>query len=71
MYSNFCPILSGLQWPCRKGHPDLKATMKKLTKGSLEEKGTLEEGVMQFLFKYRITPQSITGQSPSDLLFRH
>ena len=23
----------------------------------------------QFLFKYRITPQSTTGQSPSDLLF--
>ena len=40
-----------------------KATMKKLTKGSLEER------VMQFLFKYHITPQSTTGQSPSDLLF--
>ena len=26
---------------------------------------------MQFLFKYRITPQSTTGQSPSDLLFGH
>ena len=37
--------------------------MKKLTKGSLEDR------VMKFLFKYCITPQSTTGHSPSDLLF--
>ena len=37
--------------------------MKKLNTGSLEDR------VMKFLFKYRITPQSTTGQSPSDLLF--
>ena len=40
-----------------------KAAMKKLSTGSLEGR------VMKFLFKYRITPQSTTGQSPSDLLF--
>ena len=40
-----------------------KCAMKKLTKGSLEDR------VMKFLFKYRITPQSTTGHSPSDLLF--
>ena len=41
----------------------LKCAMKKLTKGSLEDR------VMKFLFKYCITPQSTTGHSPSDLLF--
>ena len=40
-----------------------KCAMKKLTKGSLEDR------VMKFLFKYCITPQSTTGHSPSDLLF--
>ena len=40
-----------------------KAVMKKLSTGSLEDK------VMKVLFKYRITPQSTTGRSPSDLLF--
>ena len=40
-----------------------KAAMKKLKTGALEDR------VMKFLFKYRITPQSTTGQSPSDLLF--
>ena len=47
----------------RKAVQTFKAAMKKLSKGSLEDR------VMQFLFKYRITPQSTTGQSPSDLLF--
>ena len=43
-----------------------KAAMKKLSTGSLKDR------VMKVLFKYRITPQSTTGQSPSELLFgRH
>ena len=54
------PASNGL---AEKAIQTFKATMRKLTKGSIEEK------VMQFLFKYRITPQSTTGQSPSDLLF--
>ena len=40
-----------------------KAAMKKLSTGSLEDR------VMKVLFKYCITPQSTTGQSPSELLF--
>ena len=39
-----------------------KAAMKKLKQGPLEDR------VMKFLFRYRITPQSTTGQSPSELL---
>ena len=41
------PASNGL---AEKAIQTFKATMKKLTKGSLEER------VMQFLFKYRITP---------------
>ena len=37
--------------------------MKKLTSG------TLETQVARFLFNYRITPQTVTGVSPSELLF--
>ena len=59
---SYHPASNGL---AEKAIQTIKATMKKLTKGSLEER------VMQFLFKYRITPQSTTGQSPSDLLFGH
>ena len=35
-----------------------KAAMKKFKQGPLEDR------VMKFLFRYRITPQSTTGQSP-------
>ena len=43
-----------------------KAAMKKLKQGLLEDR------VMKFLFRYCITPQSTTGQSPSELLLgRH
>ena len=42
-----------------------KAGMKKLTSG------TLETRVARFLFTYRITPQTTTGVSPSELLFGH
>ena len=54
------PASNGL---AEKAVQTFKAAMKKLSKGSLEDR------VMQFLFKYRITPQSTTGQSPSELLF--
>ena len=40
-----------------------KSGMKKLTEGSVETK------VSRFLFKYRLTPQSSTGISPSELMF--
>ena len=39
-----------------------KSGMKKLTIGSLETR------VARFLFTYRITPQTTTGSSPSELL---
>ena len=42
-----------------------KSGMKKLTSG------TLEARVARFLFKYRISPQTTTGVSPSELLFGH
>lgn len=56
------PASNGL---AEKDIQTFKAAVKKLTKGSLKER------VMQFLFKYHITLQSTTGQSPSDLLFGH
>ena len=40
-----------------------KSGMKKLTSG------TLEARLARFLFNYRITPQTTTGVSPSELLF--
>ena len=40
-----------------------KNGMKKLTEGNVETK------VSRFLFKYRLTPQSSTGVSPSELMF--
>ena len=40
-----------------------KSGMKKLKDGSIETK------VARFLFKYRLTPQSSTGVSPSELMF--
>ena len=42
-----------------------KLGMKKLTTGSLEAR------VARFLFTYRITPQTTTGISPSELLLGH
>ena len=42
-----------------------KLGMKKLTMGSLEAR------VARFLFTYRITPQTTTGISPSELLLGH
>ena len=42
-----------------------KMAMKKLTTGSLETR------VARFLFTYRITPQTTTGTSPSELLLGH
>ena len=42
-----------------------KSGMKKLTIGSLETR------VARFLFTYRITPQTTTGSSPSELLLGH
>ena len=39
-----------------------KACMKKLSKGSLQDR------VNSFLFKYRTTPQTTTGVSPAELL---
>ena len=39
-----------------------KNGMKKMTEGSLAQK------LVRFLFSYRITPQSTTGVSPSELL---
>ena len=42
-----------------------KMGMKKLTTGSLEAR------VARFLFTYRITPQTTTGTSPSELLLGH
>ena len=41
-----------------------KSGMQKLKEGSYETK------VAHFLFTYRITPQSSTGVSPSELMFR-
>ena len=44
----------------------MQSGMKKLTSGSLETR------VARFLFTYRITPQTTTGNSPSELLLgRH
>ena len=44
----------------------LKSGMKKL------KDGTLETNLARFLFSYRLTPQTTTGPSPSELLFvRH
>ena len=40
-----------------------KSGMKKLSEGSVETK------VSRFLFKYRLTPQTSTGVSPSELMF--
>lgn len=40
-----------------------KSGMKKLKDGSIDTK------VARFLFKYRLTPQSSTGVSPSELIF--
>ena len=40
-----------------------KQGLKKLTEGSLETR------LARFLFSYRTTPQSTTGQSPAELLF--
>ena len=54
------PASNGL---AKKAVQTFKAAMKKLSTGSLEDR------VMKVLFKYRITPQSTTGQSPSELLF--
>ena len=42
-----------------------KLGMKKITAGSLETR------VARFLFSYRITPQTTTGTSPSELLLGH
>ena len=42
-----------------------KSGMKKLTSGALETR------VVRFLFNCRITPQTTTGVSPSELLFGH
>ena len=54
------PASSGL---AERAVQTLKCAIKKLKKISLEDR------VMKFLFKYRITLQSTTGHSPSDLLF--
>ena len=40
-----------------------KNAMKKLSGGSVQDR------VNQFLFRYRVTPQSTTGHSPAELLF--
>ena len=40
-----------------------KNGLKRITDGSLETR------LNQFLFKYRITPQSTTGLSPAEMLF--
>ena len=42
-----------------------KQGMKKLTAG------TIDERVARFLFHYRNTPHSTTGQTPSELLLGH
>ena len=41
----------------------MKDGLKKLVSGSLETK------LAQFLFKYRLTPQTVTGVSPAELMF--
>ena len=45
------------------GGQTFKQGLKKLTEGSLETR------LARFLFSYRTTPQSTTGQSPAELLF--
>ena len=40
-----------------------KKGMKKIASGAIDTK------LAQFLFSYRITPHSTTGQSPADLMF--
>ena len=41
----------------------MKDGLKKLVSGSLETK------LARFLFKYRLTPQTVTGVSPAELMF--
>uniref|UniRef100_A0A1X7TCL9 Integrase catalytic domain-containing protein n=1 Tax=Amphimedon queenslandica TaxID=400682 RepID=A0A1X7TCL9_AMPQE len=41
----------------------LKDSIKKLKKGSLETR------LSRFLFKYRVTPHSVTGFAPADIMF--
>ena len=56
------PTFNGL---AERAVQSFKLGMKKLTTGSLEAR------VARFLFTYRITPQTITGISPSELLLGH
>ena len=58
--SPYHPASNGL---AERGVQTMKDGLKKLTCGSLETK------LAQFLFKYRLTPQTVTGVSPAELMF--
>ena len=58
----YYPASNGL---AERGVQILKQGLKKIKDGSIEER----QG--KVLFKYRITPQSTTGTSPTQLLFDH
>ena len=57
--SPYHPSTNGL---AERAVQTFKSNMKKLTEGTLEAK------LSHFLFHYRLTPQTTTGQSPSELL---
>ena len=63
-----CHVTSSPYHPASNGLAErsvqtFKEGMKKLTDGSLETR------LARFLFMYRLTPQSVTGVSPAELLF--
>ena len=53
------PALNGL---AERAVQTLKTGLKKMTNGNIEDK------LAHFLFQYRITPHTMTGQSPAELL---
>ena len=57
--SPYHPSTNGL---AERAVQTFKSSMKKLTEGTLETK------LSHFLFHYRLTPQTTTGQSPAELL---
>ena len=57
--SPYHPSTNGL---AERAVQTFKTGLKKLTKGTLESK------LSHFLFHYRLTPQTTTGQSPAELL---
>ena len=66
--NGICHVNSSPYHPASNGLAEravqtLKDGLKKMASGSLETK------LARFLFQYRLTPQSVTGVSPSELMF--